>query len=448
MWTFIYKKDVNNYLLEHLVLSDNFDQFCLLETKDTFFLPRLFYYNYPSKYLQIYHGKEQINSEKVNFKFVKKLKPLQSDITSSVLKLYEQNNYVNGIIKAITGGGKTVLAIYLAHKIGLKTNIIVDNSGLMKQWIGEILEFTDLKKEDIGIVQQKLCVTSKPVCISMVHTLCSKIKTNVKSAFSDLDNGFGLVIYDEVHASSATHYFSTSSLLFRTPNIIGLSATPFHTGVQDILMKNTIGNLIYETTEYELTPNYTFVYYDSGLGGRSKESYIMTKMSTNIMKKGYYNKIISNSNRYFEIIKEYTDLLYRQNHRIMIICMTKVQVKTVSDYLTRYGLINRKYYGDEKDDIDEINDKIIVATYKFCGKGFNYKALSAMILATPLAGKKSIIQAVGRILRNLEGKNKPTVIDLIDVGFPTFFIPEVNIKKRIIENEYNVSFEEVNKVKK
>lgn len=63
-------------------------------------------------------------------------------------------------------------------------------------------------------------------------------------------------------------------------------------------------------------------------------------------------------------------------------------------------------------------------------------SLSALILACPLAGKKSLIQVIGRILRSKEGKKNPIVIDLIDMGFPQFFLPEVKKKIKILSSEF------------
>ena len=66
----------------------------------------------------------------------------------------------------------------------------------------------------------------------------------------------------------------------------------------------------------------------------------------------------------------------------------------------------------------------------------DYKELSCLILCTPLAGKKSLIQVIGRILRTSINKLAPMIIDLADMSIPTFTIPEVRMKKQIISNEF------------
>jgi len=74
----------------------------------------------------------------------------------------------------------------------------------------------------------------------------------------------------------------------------------------------------------------------------------------------------------------------------------------------------------------------------------DYKELSCLILCTPLAGKKSLIQVIGRILRTCTDKIKPVVIDFADMSIPSFTIPEVRMKKQIISNEFLCDIKEEN----
>ena len=396
--------------------------------------------NYPSQNLISYKGKKIIEPEHSDFKFKGTLRPDQEPIVNTVLNIMKHKNHVNGIIRARPGIGKTVLSIYLAAKLGLKTCIIIDNSGLMNQWIKQIFDFTDLTVNDIGIVRQKLTVVNKPVTVAMCQSLLSKLKGNIQNAFEFVDKGrFGLVFYDEVHNTSSSEKFAKVSLLFRTQNIIGLSATPFQTGISEILMKNTIGEVIYETNEYEVKPKYYMVYYDSGLSEQNEGKKLkqLMRVSDYIRRKAMYNKLIVDSEIYLHLISTYTKNLLNNGHKIIIICFTKKQVITISDKLTKYGVKNRRYYGEERE-IDKEKDKVLVVTYSYAGKGFDFKSLSALIFATPLAGKKSIIQTCGRILRTDENKKEPVVVDLIDMAVPFMSLKEAKAKTKIIQEEFNI----------
>jgi len=124
-----------------------------------------------------------------------------------------------------------------------------------------------------------------------------------------------------------------------------------------------------------------------------------------------------------------------EGHRIMILCFTKIQVTTISELLTERGIENTMFYGDQRE--ITYKEKVLVATYSYAGKGFDYKELSCLILACPLAGKKSLIQVVGRILRRDLNKLNPVVIDLADLSVPGFTVPEIRMKRKVISDEFS-----------
>jgi len=433
MWCYIKSENEEKYLAQYPQFTEYWNELILLKLNDACFLPRLFVDNYPSQYLVKYLGKVQVPLGKINLSFKGDLRPAQKKAVKVVQELYEKQNYVNAILKLPPGSGKTVLAIYIAIKLGLKTCIIIDNSSLLKQWVEAILKFGNLTNEDVGLIRKKLFVTNKPFTIAMTQTLGSKLKRDFNSFMKKMDKAqFGLVIYDEVHCTSSSEMFAKVSVFFRTPNVIGLSATPFHNGVAEILMNNTIGNIEYESNTYEMTPDYNLIHYESKLG---KYTYVMNKMTDYIHKRSYYNKILTKSDSYFNLILKITQRLRNDGHNVLIVCLTIKQVTMISDKLTEAGLANRRFTGGERE-IDKDNDTIVVTSYAYSGKGFNMTRLSGLILASLFSGKKSLIQICGRILRSNPGKLKPVVYDLIDSSFPSFMLPEINRKKKIIRNEF------------
>lgn len=435
MWTYINKSNIENYLMQYPQLQEHFHYLHLIETPDSIFLPRLLYKNYPSDYLKIYNGKEQIEPHKIIINFKGQPRKLQAEALKVVLDNYNKNGFVNGILKLHPGAGKTVLTVLIASKLGLKTCILVDGDKLFQQWIKEIIEFSSLTENDIGIIKQKINVTNKPITIAMVQTLLSKIKNNFNKTIQEIDSArFGLVAYDEVHATSASEQFGRVSVLFRTLNTIGLSATPFKFGSQKILMNNTIGDLIYETKEYDLSPKYYFIHYSSGLG-QTKKGRLVNHFNDFIQRRALYNKLLTDSEIYFKVLNKYIQHARSLGHIIFVLCMTKLQVQKISESLDKIGITHRRFYGDERE-IDLENDNIVIATYKYAGKGFNMKRLSAMIIATPISGKTSLIQVVGRILRSKEGKLDPIVYHLADRDFPIMTIPDVKKVKDVIKNEF------------
>ena len=350
-----------------------------------------------------------------------------------IIMKYNQNGYINGIIKCYCGFGKTFCAIYLACKLGLKTLFIVDKDSLYKQWVGEIAKFTDLDPENVGIIKGDVFKTDdNPFTIAMVQTMVSKVKKQPREFYEKMrDAGFGLIIFDEVHNTSASEKYSKISVMLSAPNIIGLSATPFKSGEQGILMKNVIGNILYDEKSYKNKPKISFHYYKSGL---QKYNALIMRLDY-IQSKAYYNKIIVNSPNYLNLIIKYVKHDLKDQHKIIIVCSTEKQVISISDKLTEEGIENRKFYGKEREFSHD--DNVLIVTYKFAGTGFDFKELSSLIYACPLSGRVSLIQTAGRVLRECQGKQAPVIRFLSDLSFPGYFLTEVQRGKKVFKNEFS-----------
>jgi superfamily II DNA or RNA helicase len=436
MWSIINKSDYNKFLEQypHLILFE--EELRLYENSAVIFVPRYFHKSFKSNYISF----NEDNNWKAQYfdwmTFNGELYLPQQKIVDPIINRIETDSKL-GIVKARPGAGKTVMGIYIAVKSKRRTLIIIDNSNLLKQWTETILNFTNLKEENIGIIQgSTFNVTEKtPIVICMVQTLVSKIKKDIKPFYIKIrDAGFDLVLADECHKSTTGPKYATASLLLNTKNIIGLSATPFVQSLHKLMLENTIGETISEDKNYELIPKIYFVKYDSGL---TKQYGKRISMSTDFIKqRAMFNKAITNSTEYLQVITSLTKTLISNNHKIIIIAFTREQVDTISNTLDVNGVPNRQFFS-QKRKIDKENDKVVVATYSFASHGFDMKQLSGIIIATPLSGMKSLIQCTGRILRSDDTKNQqPVVYDLIDIGFNGIFVRDIPRKRAIFRKEF------------
>jgi len=146
--------------------------------------------------------------------------------------------------------------------------------------------------------------------------------------------------------------------------------------------------------------------------------------------------------KYRSLIEMLTKQMLSEGHKIIIIVFTVELVKSIFNWLQLVGIESRMFYSKETE-IDKENDRIIIATYGFAGAGFDMKQLSGIILATPLSGKKSLIQTIGRVLRTYEGKIPPVVYDLIDTKFGGIFLRDIPKKRSILEAEFKCKFKEI-----
>jgi superfamily II DNA or RNA helicase len=452
MWSYINKEDFKKYIEEYPFLKEHKNEISLYETADSIILPRLFYKNYPSELIHVRDSyKEHLDAKEIKVNFKGELRDVQKRASKTVLDIFNNNKReITGTIKMPPGTGKTVTTVYLSSKIGLKTCIIINNKNLMSQWIKAYINFTtNISENDIGLIQGSIFSVDKPIVVAMLQTLLSKIKTAPKKTMDDLQKaGIGLVVYDEVHSSSSSEKFSKVSILFKTNNFIGLSATPFHTGLHKILMQNTIGDIIFSSEDYQLIPQLYFIYYFSGISNNLSEK--KTKKGTFLtvgtyvnmiqdlnMKRAIYNKSIVHSEKYLKIISKYIGNLHKKGYTTLIATMHINQLNTIADQieLDHNNIKVRRFYS-KNPDIDKENDRVVAAPLKYCGEGFDFPRFDCIIITMPLSGKKSIIQLCGRALRTCDGKNDPIILYLVDMDFPSMFIKDVQIVRNIVKTEF------------
>jgi len=445
MWTIINNIDIPKFIT-HYNLNEFTSDIILYnnQEKGYSFLPRYFIINFPSNLLiNVYDKKFIPKLENIEWNPSQKLKPAQLEICNTVNNHIKNGTYNSvGIIKARPGAGKTVMAINLSCITKKKTLIILDNNNLVEQWKSTILNFTNVKEKDIGIIQgPKFDTDNKPFTIAMLQTLISKVKRDIIPFYEKMRNsGFDLVFFDECHKTTCGPKYAQASLFINTKNIIGLSATPFATDIHKILMEGTIGKTIAVDNKYELVPLVYFVKYDSGLS--SRYSKLITYESDMLKQRSKFISKLPESIKYRSLIEMLTKQMLSEGHKIIIIVFTVELVKSIFNWLQLVGIESRMFYSKETE-IDKENDRIIIATYGFAGAGFDMKQLSGIILATPLSGKKSLIQTIGRVLRTYEGKIPPVVYDLIDTKFGGIFLRDIPKKRSILEAEFKCKFKEI-----
>lgn len=73
----------------------------------------------------------------------------------------------------------------------------------------------------------------------------------------------------------------------------------------------------------------------------------------------------------------------------------------------------------ELDKLAPESPRILLATGKLVGEGFDHPALDTLVLAMPISWKGTLQQYAGRLHREHSTKTDVRVIDFIDTGHPT-----------------------------
>ena len=371
--------------------------------------------------------KSAYNPKSINIKFTnpkspdKPLRDYQQKCINYILKLFNEKKDTEprgGILNFACGMGKTIMAIYLASSLQLKTLIIVHQEFLQDQWIERITEYTNAT---VGIIRQKKCELDKDICIGMLHTICGHDDYDGEK-FKD----FGLVIYDEVH-HLGSEFFSKVLMKTSAKYSIGLSATPVRSDNMMHIINWFIGDIIYRMKkDFDYRVLVKRIYYNSKdilfseklrkYKGRMTPDNI--KMKTNLMNIRTRNNLIVNIiNKLKTIGRKIFVFSERVEHLKLLKSDVDEHIKNNNEehiYTTCF------YMGCSKKSERKMAEKsgdIIFATLKLAEEGLDISRLDAIVYALPIKQEKQLTQSAGRILR-LEKYddliNVPLIIDIAD----------------------------------
>jgi superfamily II DNA or RNA helicase len=334
-------------------------------------------------------------------KLMKKCGKEQADASQAL-----QNNY-GGILVASPGAGKTVIALHAAAAVGRRALVVVPTVKLLDQWVTRITQFTNLTKNEIGIVQGDICRWNHPIVVGMVQSLAQKEYP------AELYNSVGNFISDEVHRIGAPTWLATVSK-FPAMYRWGLSATPErHDKLHRAFMLH-IGEVIFAMTELESHPKvYQFL-----TGCKPETGSVVNVWNGKINWSRLYNVLARDERRNNALATELVKA-YRAGRKILVLSKRLGQLQKLYHLCLTKGTpgedMGTVIGGVKKAAADQILQErmLIFASEQIGGLGLDQPDLDTLFYALP---SQAIEQTMGRIeSRGAIVKNKePLVFDPVD----------------------------------
>jgi superfamily II DNA or RNA helicase len=330
----------------------------------------------------------------------------------------------------------TVLGLYLASQIGLKTIVIVHKEFLMNQWIERIEQF--LPNARVGKIQgSTIQKDNKDIVLAMLQSV------SMLNYDKEIFDGFGMAIFDECHHLGA-EVFSRSLMKINCPYTLGLSATPKRNDGLTTVFHWYLGPTVYQIKKREDKNVLVHIYkYYSEHPAYSQEV-------LNFMGKLNMAQMINNITSFTPRIKLIFDCIQKhlaEGRKILVLSDRKNHLAAIKETFENHAFSYDKdfqytigYYlgGMKQADLEKTEkDNVILGTFAMASEGFDCRdPLDTIILASP---KTSIEQAVGRILRQDEKDRKfiPLVIDIVDC-FSSFERQALKRVKFYKGNEYTI----------
>ena len=323
-----------------------------------------------------------------------------------------------GVLAASPAFGKTVVAAALIAKRACSTLVLVHRRELLTQWIERLREFLSVAPGDIGTIAGGRRRPSRRIDVAVIQSLVRK------GEVSDLVAGYGQLIVDECHHLSAAS-FELVARRSRAKHVVGLSATvarrdghhpiifmqcgPVRHRVDpraDALRRGIAHRVVLRETAFRLDT-------DDG-PGRVSVSRIYARLALDGDRSAL---IVRDVKAAFAEGRTALVLTERRDH--VEILRHAFEQFTASVVVLQGGMKpgERRAAGDQLR-ASHSTARIILATGRYLGEGFDDPRLDTLFIAMPIAWKGTLAQYVGRLHREHDGKSEVVVYDYADVSVP------------------------------
>lgn len=322
-----------------------------------------------------------------------------------------------GVIVAPPGTGKTVAGAWLAAARARSTLVLVHRRPLLEQWVAQLALFLGLKAKKIGRIGGG---KSKPTGILDVAMIQSLIRGK---RVDDLVAGYGHVIVDECHHVSAASFERVLGAV-RARFVTGLTATPQRRDGHQPIAAMQLGPVRFTVSAREQAARRSFahrlVVRETGFAAGADAA------AAGIQ--GLYAALTADAVRNDLI---FDDVLRALEQGRSPIVLTE-RLDHLEHFAARLGRFARNLivlHGRMKTRerreamarlaaVPEGEERLLLATGRFVGEGFDDARLDTLFLALPVAWRGTIVQYAGRLHRLHPEKREVWIHDFVDGGVP------------------------------
>ena len=340
---------------------------------------------------------QRTEGEPLNLQFHGELTDLQK---AAVRALIEGNI---GVFVAPPGSGKTVVGAHLIASRGRSTLVIVHRTQLVDQWRAQLALFLDLKQEDIGQIGGGRRRVTGAVDVAMIQSLVRR------GDVEDLVANYGHVLVDECHHVPAVS-FERVMREVRARYVTGLTATPRRRDGHHPILEFQLGPIRYSVDAKRQAADRPFphrlVVRDTGFridasSGVPGIQEIYGKITLDAARN---RMIVDDVLRALEEGRSPILLTERKNHLEFLAEELRRVVRNLVILQGGMGKKRRRAAAEMLASIPDTEERVILATGRFVGEGFDDARLDTLFLTMPVAWRGTLVQYAGRLHRRHHGK--------------------------------------------
>ncbi len=339
--------------------------------------------------------------------FSGRLYPEQEKAAGNMLR------FDTGVLCAPTAFGKTVAAIAVIARRGVNTLILVHRTELMKQWQERLQTFLGVTKEMIGTIGGGKNKPTGQIDIAVIQSLSRMGKV------SEIIENYGHILIDECHHLSAVS-FESALKHAKAKYVLGLTATPVRRDGQQPIIFMQCGPIRHTVRPSEDPPHKLDVY------ARFLPQGLLLLAGASIQ--DVFRELFTNEQRTAEIISDII-AAYQEGRKVLVLTERTEHLQAIKARLDSsieslfvlHGRMSGKQRRDVIKTLTELPEnapRVLLATGRLIGEGFDHPPLDTLILTMPISWKGTLQQYAGRLHRELADKKEVRIYDYVDEGHP------------------------------
>jgi superfamily II DNA or RNA helicase len=324
-----------------------------------------------------------------------------------------------GVLAATTAFGKTVVAIKIIAERNRSTLILVHRQQLLDQWVARLRTFLEIDPDLIGVIRGGKRRPTGVIDVALIQSLVRKAEV------SDLVEDYGHLVVDECHHLSAVS-FEAIARAAKAKYVLGLSATVTRKDGHHPIIFMQCGPIRYRVDAKKQAASRPFshrVIVRTTAFGAPPQEIDRTRSIQHL-----YDLLARDEGRNYMIFDDILSAL-EAGRSPVVITERKDHLQMIAERLAKFAknvvVLKGGMTPKQRDQamralaaVAEGEERVIVATGRYLGEGFDDARLDTLFLTMPISWRGTLAQYAGRLHRLHAAKREVVIYDYVDKGDP------------------------------
>jgi len=325
-----------------------------------------------------------------------------------------------GILAASTAFGKTVVAAYLIAQRQVNTLVIVHRRQLLDQWVQALSQFLRFSPKEIGQIGGGKHNPNGQLDVAMIQSLSQD------GVVDDIVGNYGCLVVDECHHISAVS-FEQVVRQCKAKYITGLSATVTRKDGHHPIIFMQCGPVRYKVSDRSQADKRPFdhkvivrptnfrlpPHLQNSTAQSIQEVYTLLA-NDDLRNRMVVDDVVAavQAHRFPVLLTE------RREHVDALGALLADRVAHVFVMKGGMGKKQRRKLADQIASVPADQSRVILATGRYLGEGFDDERLDTLFLALPISWRGTLTQYAGRLHRMNAAKQEVIIYDYVDFEVP------------------------------